>query len=34
MAMHYKSDPRAIEYLFFEVMKKNSIAACKRGDKK
>jgi len=31
MAMHYTSDTRAVEYLFFQVMKQNSIEACKRG---
>ena len=31
MAMNYKADPRAVEFLFFEVMKRNSINACKGG---
>jgi len=34
MAMHYDCDPRAVEYLFFEQIKKNSILACKRGGRR
>ena len=33
MAMNYKADPATIEWMFFEAMKRNSIAACKRGGK-